>query len=79
MIFEPTPSVRNEWRLYQLEGHARSTGHFCGILIVQDMFAPEGLLNAWRKLGKKAGVMRRPEGPRGFEVFGVMFTFFVFC
>ena len=49
----------NEWRLLQLEAHALKSGELCGFLIVQDMLAPEGLLNAWRRQGSKASVMRR--------------------
>ena len=49
----------NEWRILQLERHALKSGELCGFLIVQDMFAPQGLLNAWRKQGSKAAVMRR--------------------
>jgi len=62
----------NEWRLFQLEQHALKTGELCGILIVQDMFAPEGLLNAWRKQGKKAGVMRRVTGMMDEHYPGIM-------
>ncbi|CAJ1428564.1 unnamed protein product [Effrenium voratum] len=49
----------NEWRLLQLEHHAHETGQLCGVLMVQDMFAPAGLLNVWRKQHQKAAVMRR--------------------
>ncbi|CAE7756087.1 SFH12 [Symbiodinium sp. CCMP2456] len=48
-----------EWRLLQLEDFARATGQLTGLLIVQDMFAPNGLLNAWRKHGSKSKIMRR--------------------
>ena len=36
------------------------------------MFAPEGLLNAWRKQGKKAGVMRRVTGMMDEHYPGIM-------
>eukprot|EP00438_Fugacium_kawagutii_P030031 Skav201327 [mRNA] locus=scaffold1389:11211:12863:+ [translate_table: standard] len=62
----------NEWRVCQLEEHARNTGELCGVLIVQDMFAPEGLLNAWRKQGNKATVMRRVTGMMDEHYPGIM-------
>ena len=62
----------NEWRMCQLEEHARKTGELCGVLIVQDMFAPDGLLNAWRKQGSKATVMRRVTGMMDEHYPGIM-------
>lgn len=62
----------NEWRMCQLEEHARKTGELCGVLIVQDMFAPDGLLNAWRKQGNKATVMRRVTGMMDEHYPGIM-------
>eukprot|EP00930_Biecheleria_cincta_P044820 TRINITY_DN30870_c0_g1_i1.p1 TRINITY_DN30870_c0_g1~~TRINITY_DN30870_c0_g1_i1.p1 ORF type:complete len:440 (-),score=83.81 TRINITY_DN30870_c0_g1_i1:21-1295(-) len=49
----------SEWRLLQLEAHAAETGEISGITIVQDVFAPLGLLAMWRKHGGKSGIMRK--------------------
>ncbi|CAE7654972.1 unnamed protein product [Symbiodinium pilosum] len=64
--------LRCEWRLLRLEEFARRTGQLAGILIVQDMFAPAGLLNAWRKHGNKSKVMRRVTGMMDEHYPGVM-------
>jgi len=61
-----------EWRLLRLEEFARKTGEVTGILMVQDMFAPEGLLNVWRKHGNKTKVMRRVTGMMDEHYPGVM-------
>lgn len=49
----------SEWRLLQLEAQAAKTGELSGITIVQDIFAPLGILGMWRKHGGKAGIMRK--------------------
>ncbi|CAE7239168.1 SFH8 [Symbiodinium natans] len=61
-----------EWRLLQLEKFAKETGELTGLLIVQDMFAPAGLLNAWRKHGSKTKIMRRLTGMMDEHYPGVM-------